>query len=180
MAKISGVSNLLKKANTWLAENIFSSKATFNNGVDINTGAANVNGALNVAGTANFTGEVQVSGAAAKMVIYNEGTLACSADSLRNVSHGLGAKPDHVELWLECTTADDGYSVGEQIPVGGSVTAGTSNGGISCVIRANETQFRIVQALYLYGIRLTGTGQFNVQTLNQANWQIRWKAWRYV
>ena len=41
--------------------------------------------------------------------------LAAGADA--NVAHGLGAMPDGINGFMECTTANRGYAVGDRVPI---------------------------------------------------------------
>lgn len=46
---------------------------------------------------------------------YDKGVLA--ANTTYTQAHGLGALPSAFDIWLECTTADQGYSVGERLSI---------------------------------------------------------------
>lgn len=63
----------------------------------------------------------------AQQTITNAGLLT--------LAHGLGGKPDSLEFHLVCQTADDGYTVGDEVNIGATPADFGSVGGygVSCV-----------------------------------------------
>jgi hypothetical protein len=49
---------------------------------------------------------------------YSELAASTLADGVLTFTHGLGVKPREVDVTLECTTTDEGWAVGDEVPVG--------------------------------------------------------------
>ena len=89
---------------------------------------------MNLADTFAFTGTV--SGV---VKTFTSAETTISASTKTTLAHSLGAIPFHMDLYLICKTADDGYAVGDIIKVTQSYhsTAGTSN--IGAIMSADAT-----------------------------------------
>jgi len=61
---------------------------------------------------------------------FESSAQTLSADSEATVAHGLGVKPEFINLILECTSAIDGYSVGDHLHFGAGYNY--ADRGLSC------------------------------------------------
>lgn len=91
------------------------------------------------------------------------------------LAHGLGAMPTLIQSRLRCTTADNGYSIGDELII--STTGGAStNYGIICVPDATNLNLRFgsqAQVFWTLG-KATGNGVNIVPT----SWVFIIRAWR--
>ena len=59
------------------------------------------------------------------------------------LAHGLGAKPKRYAAFLQCTTAENGYSIGDEVAVNPSFNAeGSGSRGLSMVPDATNINIR--------------------------------------
>ena len=101
--------------------------------------------------------------------ISSDQTVAAS--SVLNVPHGFGAKPKFVQVTLKNTTAELGYSIGDEIIISG----GVNNGSIEWTIEFDATNVTIVASGTL-GVLHKAT---QVGTLiTAANWRYVVRAWK--
>ena len=91
--------------------------------------------------------------------------LGAVSTAVLSGSHGLGATPTFVIAYLECTSADAGYSVGDRVAANQMVT---SSGGQSVGTAYNSTTVYFVRSSGL-NIPNKGTGANVVATL--ASWK---------
>jgi len=93
------------------------------------------------------------------------------------IAHGLGVKPKLVLPFLVCKTAEDGYSVGDIVPV--NMADNTSGGGTNSgqSIEADATniliRFGTTAASYSYMNKSTGAGA----DITNGNWKFIARAW---
>ena len=74
------------------------------------------------------------SPAVAGFTEYDKGAYAISTAYTQ--AHGLGARPSQAEVWLECTTTNLGYAVGDRVKANILVAAG---GAIEATLMTNTT-----------------------------------------
>jgi hypothetical protein len=55
-----------------------------------------------------------------------------------SLNHGLGRKPDLVQVRIKCNTANNGYSVGDELPIDGAINASR---GISTWMSATQVGY---------------------------------------
>ena len=96
---------------------------------------------------------------------YNKGTYTIS--TVLSQAHGLGVYPDIFNVWLECTTAEKDYSIGDRLLVGTSGDAFNNN---NCSVSMDDT------TLYLSAGNVTpsfvdrdGT---TASAITAANWDV--------
>ena len=91
------------------------------------------------------------------------------------LSHGLGAEPAFVQFVLECTTAENSYSVGDRIfvNVGENSTSG-SNRHNSVKVDATNITIRFSNDPQVFAVGRAGTGA--MVELTNANWRLYVKA----
>ena len=91
------------------------------------------------------------------------------------IAHGLGKRPESIECWAECLTAEYNYTVGMRVILAATLLwDGASYRGQT--ISADDTNIRV---------RFGATGGFIVMNnsggggngLTHANWALYYKAW---
>jgi hypothetical protein len=88
------------------------------------------------------------------------------ASSVTVQAHGLGAKPAKVELYLECLTAEFGYSIGDQI------TLESTNTGTPYVVAARDvTNVTLIMHANIASFSTLNKGTAALVTLTAANWK---------
>ncbi len=103
-----------------------------------------------------------------------------TASTTITVSHGLTAKPQQYSAYLQCTTADAGYAIGDEVEYGTvCATQDTNNNFLSFINSLyvdNDTQVK-----FSVGGRIAladkSTGVYTV--INLANWRMVIRAWRF-
>jgi len=93
------------------------------------------------------------------------------------IAHGLGGKPDMVWCYLKCTSADAGYSVGDEIIFQQPFDVG-ANKGFSIVRDATNLVIRFASSATVFGYGNKSTGAFG--NLTNGDWEVYFKAVRYV
>lgn len=92
------------------------------------------------------------------------------------IAHGLGAEPDLVQAYLQCTTAEQGYAIGDKINI--DITHATSGGmtGRGIVVRFDATniEYRMGNEPNVFRVLDFNTG--DSVNLNNANWSLYIKA----
>lgn len=93
------------------------------------------------------------------------------------IAHGLGAAPFMIQAFMECTTADIGYSIGDQVQVGPVVNRnGGAPVGLQLIVdAANTTDVRYLVGQS--GIELPNKSTGSTAGITAASWRIRIKAW---
>jgi hypothetical protein len=89
--------------------------------------------------------------------------------SALSVAHGLGAKPKLWTVVLKNTTAELGYSIGDEIPIGNSGTAATPHGV------ADATNVVVVTPS---GLNILNKSTFAVVALTPGSWKYVVRAWK--
>lgn len=97
---------------------------------------------------------------------YDKGVLALS--TIYTQAHGLGRLPALVQFYLECTTASNGYVIGDRIDVH-SLIDGTSN-SLRAGVAMNITNAYVAQSSGTPNIMNLTTGAQAALTL--ANWKV--------
>jgi len=106
--------------------------------------------------------------AASALTLGTQNVLNPAAASASNVvAHGLSRKPDFVFAWMECLTANAGYSVGDRLVITSS-TQVTSSGAIG--ISSNATNTYISTDATLPSPEARGGG--GTVTITGADWKI--------
>lgn len=88
-------------------------------------------------------------------------------------THGLGGYPRLVQVFMECTTADDGYAIGDRIPLAtGSELAG--NVGITVWWNATSCGYAREDDIEVMN-KNTGTSD---TTIDKNDWKIVFQCWK--
>lgn len=121
----------------------------------------------NVAVTATG-GQINAAGQDGKSFVSSTATFTSSV--LKTYAHGLGDRPKFIQIFLECVTADAGYSVGDIIyPCQNSSTS--SNDRFNAIYAdATNAYVRLSNSAqcFVYGNKTTGA----ITALTNANWKI--------
>ena len=103
--------------------------------------------------------------------------LAAKGTFTVNIAHGFAGKPQDVRAVLVCTTAENGYSIGDEVDVA-NVSLQGGDGNSAFILVANAT------TLYLHGLgayAMANRGTFVYGNANTNNWQAKVYAryWTY-
>ncbi|MER9462099.1 pyocin knob domain-containing protein [Mesorhizobium sp. M0387] len=99
----------------------------------------------------------------AQQTITNAGSLT--------LAHGLGVKPKNYFAVLQCTTADAGYSIGDEVLA--NPGGGTGNKGLSLVPDATNINVRFSSTAVDITAKGTGAGT----TITNSSWRLVVRAW---
>ncbi|MER8915416.1 pyocin knob domain-containing protein [Mesorhizobium sp. M0761] len=99
----------------------------------------------------------------AQQTITNAGSLT--------LTHGLGVKPKNYFAVLQCTTADAGYSIGDEVLA--NPGGGTGNKGLSLVPDATNINVRFSSTAVDITAKGTGAGT----TITNSSWRLVVRAW---
>jgi hypothetical protein len=104
---------------------------------------------------------------------FSSGGQTITLSHLYNIAHGLGRNPYFMRAYIVCTTADNGYSVGEQIQwaEGQDISSTMYNGTAGC----NSTD--VFLAMGAEGLLFTNKSSFGPVLLTIASWQLHLDAW---
>lgn len=97
---------------------------------------------------------------------FTSANQTITADSQLDVAHGLGAVPFWVEVSLKCTTADQGYSIGDEIRIGGALNTQGTDDGFHTVVDA--TNVSIITGVSLI---VLGKASFDDAGLTLTSWR---------
>jgi hypothetical protein len=89
-----------------------------------------------------------------------------TADSVTTGAHGLGATPNMIVAYLECISADNGYTAGDRIFFASGRTAASTDAGLE--FAADATNAIIVIG---NGISTVDKGTLNVEALDLTKWK---------
>ena len=84
------------------------------------------------------------------------------------LAHGLPTKPRHVTLWLKCTTAENGYSIGDEVLINPGVD--TADKGLS--VTRDATNITIRYGSDTNALRVLHKTNGTVQPIANANWRL--------
>lgn len=97
-----------------------------------------------------------------------------SAGSL-TLAHGLGAMPSLVQVRLKCTTADNGYSVNDELVVNPGLSSNGGSEGVVVVPDATNLNIRFGSAAGAFKVLNKGTGAAG--PIVNTSWAAIFKAW---
>lgn len=113
------------------------------------------------------------------LVFTSTGQTITSAATI-TIAHGLSTEPDMVQGYLQCTTAEEGYSIGDKVSINtGSGNAESASGddkGIALVFDATNLIFRFGADANVFRILNKSTGEAG--NLINGNWDLYLKAIR--
>lgn len=120
-----------------------------------------------------ITGEVTTS---KKIKSYTSEDQTLTAGGSITLTHGLGDKPFIVQGLLKCTTAEHGYSIGDEVAVDfmQQVGASAASYGMSCVITDTELSIRLGDATSTFYVHTKSSGA--PVNITNTNWKLIVKA----
>lgn len=129
------------------------------------------------AGTANFAGSYDTNNR-----VYSASSL--TASSLQTVTangqalyaHGLGVHPSQWTANLQCTSADNGYSSGDEIPI---TTWLSQTGGHGMMAWVDSTYVGVSAAsITAISVNNKTTGGFGNLDLSTPKWKVIFRVWK--
>ncbi len=87
-------------------------------------------------------------------------------------THGLGAYPSRCEVFLRCTTAERGYSVGDEIALGNDYAP--SVGAVTISVSASSITFAATTTSFFVAAKGGGLST----SISPANWRLVARAWK--
>ncbi|KQZ96847.1 hypothetical protein ASD74_06215 [Rhizobium sp. Root564] len=104
----------------------------------------------------------------------SEQTIAAGGNL--TLAHPLGAKPKRLECYLVCATADQGYSVGDEIRVDHQWAVNGGNGSYGVALKADASN--VYGKVGTGGIGVVGNWSTGVLFgLTVASWKLKVRAW---
>ena len=103
---------------------------------------------------------------------YTSSDLTISSAATATLTHGLGAAPKFVQLFLVCQTAEAGYSINDVVCYGNTGTFASATSGISITVTSTSVIYRITDNTLWLTHKTSGTSS----NLTLANWKLRVKA----
>ncbi|SCX36056.1 hypothetical protein [Agrobacterium rosae] len=141
-----------------------------------------VNGAdMYVYNPSNFTvaNSAQLGGIAAseyltKSTVFQSANQTYTTNALGSIAHGLGRKPNWYIAEMVCTTASNGWSVGDTFDMASQLQPWTNTGafGIHIWSTATTINWKIASS----GIGIINKSNGNADVALSANWQLRFRA----
>lgn len=108
---------------------------------------------------------------------YFEGTCVVTANTEQTLDTGFNSIPSLVTCYLECTTANANYSIGDHVLVSSNSAGSTGNTGISVTFDGSASN-DVTVTIATGGVYLTNKTT-NVETaLTESSWRLRVKAWK--
>lgn len=96
---------------------------------------------------------------------------AVTGNAVLNVAHGLGSKPSFVRVVLKCTTADLGYSVGDEIEINSNTWAS------SAILNVASDTTNVAIIVGGANIVVVHKGTFAASNITNASWRWVVRAW---
>ena len=111
--------------------------------------------------------------------IYDSGSNSFTAGTTETKNHGLSAKPDLLQYFIVCTTADFGYSVGDEVSMPETVSD-TSHGATLYIPNGSTSQVGIVYpSTGRFQINRKDSSIGNVVATTSGRWNVRIKAVKF-
>ncbi len=107
---------------------------------------------------------------------YTSSNLTITSAGALTLAHGLGERPKFVQYTLKCTTANLGYSVGDEYDLGCGVNNNAVNTGLSVVLDATNINIRFGSAGSVFCANNKGTGA-GLSNLTNSSWALVVRAW---
>lgn len=143
------------------------------NGATVAFSTANLTGS----GNWNTTGNLQKNGTTIPFqAAFESSQQTITAGGALTLAHGLGVKPKLYLGFLQCVTAEGGYSIGDEIAIG-NVEYDTGSNGRYAMLRPDATNInvRFGNNSTVFDIWNNTTGAHLAAT--NANWKLVVRAW---
>lgn len=129
-----------------------------------------VTNAISLGGSYVTATAAQINDAGDDGKSYVGATVAFTSASLKTFAHGLGARPNFIQIYLKCVVADAGYSIGDIIYP--SPNSSTSTNDRFNSIYADDTNVYVrlsnLANCFIFGNKATGV----MTSLVNASWEI--------
>jgi len=123
-------------------------------------------------------GRIYHSGMVSGDGAFFESTCAVTANTEQNLTTGFSAIPSLVTTYLECTTADAGYSVGDHVKISSSAdTYSTANTGIAITFDGAASN-DVTVSIGSNGLGLIHKTSNTETLITESSWRLRVKAWK--
>ncbi len=140
-------------------------------GLDIGT----FTGSYTFSGTVNITGAIQKSGTAFPITkLFESSQQTITSGGSLTLAHGLGVQPKHYAAFVQCVTAEFGYSIGQEMPMTIEY-GGTAASAMAIVPDATNINIRFGNASPVFAAANFTTGA--QVSLTNANWKLVVRAW---
>lgn len=106
---------------------------------------------------------------------YTSTNQTITAGGALTLAHSLGAMPTLVQARIKCTTADLGYSIGDEVIVNPGPSYVSSSTGLSLVVDATNIVVRFGSSAGAMSVVRKDTGALAIITA--ASWAAIFKAW---
>lgn len=108
---------------------------------------------------------------------YTSSQQTITSGGALTLAHGLGSKPTMFQAMLVCQTAEQGYSIGDELVVSlGSIgTSTVDDKGFSLVPDATNLNIRYGSSGVVFVVNNKTTG--STVSLTNANWNVIFRAW---
>ncbi len=126
------------------------------------------------AGTVNATGYYTNGAALPFTKAFESAQQTITSAGPLTLAHGLGVQPKFYMAYLVCTTAEGGYSIGDETPVSNNDN-GTAYRGVSIVPDATNINTRYSLATNVFNLINKTSG--NTFLATNANWKMVVRAW---
>lgn len=139
----------------------------FSGGSKVSLAAADIPSGALVQCLYDGTDMVVSSVAGAATGSYDSGSQTVTASGLLTLAHGLGAKPRFIRTFIKCTSAHQGYSVGDEVEMPPNSMYGTTD-GFSMWSDATNIYIRFASGAGFTIIR--NTSAYDATTVTSTNW----------
>lgn len=139
--------------------------------------AANAVGASEIADGSVGLADLSAAATPAFTKSYSSGNQAITAAGALTLAHGMGAMPALIQTRLKCLTAENGYSIGDEVIIDnwGGYQAGNTGQCLTIVPDATNLNIRYGGAANVFAIPNKGTGI--IANITNANWAAIFRAW---
>nr|WP_321526631.1 phage tail protein [uncultured Cohaesibacter sp.] len=109
---------------------------------------------------------------------YTSAQQTITSGGLLTLAHGLGATPKLVSGYLVCKVAEEGYSVGDIVPMNPNTFSGggTFSNGYVVVVDSSKLYVRFCAGAAVFHPLNYSSG--SARTITNANWRLVLQAWR--
>lgn len=129
-------------------------------------------------GGASGTWGISITGSAGSVGAtppnYESAQTSFVAAGTYNFTHGLGQRPSHVQVFIVCVTASEGFAVGDWYgPIGAETFADGANNGLAIAMNTTTIKTRLgAQSMPIINYSTGARG------ITYANWRLLVRAWK--
>lgn len=104
--------------------------------------------------------------------LFESSDLTIAFNSLHSATHGLGAKPKRYSATIRCTTAQLGYSIGDEIDVSNATANGTPATGSGLSVNTTTIYYAASNQIVI-----ARKDTFAMSNITVADWTLVLRAW---